>query len=130
MLECLYKRFHCSYMFAKFIDTCFHVIVLTSPPPHTNTSPRRMVFKKDKDRERAAKMIKDEVKRINNVFQRLSHATNPKVSLEGTYDLCIAHWWFTKCCYIHCTHVLINCTFCMCVRFVMQFITTSLLSTL
>ncbi|XP_064405775.1 exocyst complex component 3-like isoform X2 [Halichondria panicea] len=39
---------------------------------------KRMVFKKDKDRERAAKMIKDEVKRINNVFQRLSHATNPK----------------------------------------------------
>lgn len=39
---------------------------------------KRMVFKKDKDRERAAKMIHDEAKKISTMFLRLSHATNPK----------------------------------------------------
>ena len=38
-----------------------------------------MVFKKDKDRERAGKMIHDEAKKISTMFLRLSHATNPKV---------------------------------------------------
>ena len=42
-----------------------------------------MVFKKDKDRERACKMVCDEVKRISTMFLRLSHATNPKVGEEG-----------------------------------------------
>ena len=40
---------------------------------------RRMVFKKDKEREKAAKMIRDEAKKMSTLFLRLSHATNPKV---------------------------------------------------
>ena len=40
---------------------------------------RRMVFKKDKDRSTAAQLIKDEAKKLSNIFLRLSHATNPKV---------------------------------------------------
>lgn len=40
-----------------------------------------MVFKKDKDREKGAKLIQDEAKKISAMFLRLSHATNPKVEL-------------------------------------------------
>lgn len=37
------------------------------------------MFKKDKDREKGAKLIQDEAKKISAMFLRLSHATNPKV---------------------------------------------------
>ena len=37
------------------------------------------MFKKDKEREKTAKMIRDEAKKMSTLFQRLSHATNPKV---------------------------------------------------
>ena len=37
------------------------------------------MFKKDKEREKAAKMIRDEAKKMSTIFLRLSHATNPKV---------------------------------------------------
>ena len=40
---------------------------------------RRMVFKKDKDREKGAQLIRDETKKISTMLLRLSHATNPKV---------------------------------------------------
>ena len=39
------------------------------------------MFKKDKEREKAAKMIRDEAKKMSTLFLRLSHATNPKVSI-------------------------------------------------
>lgn len=38
-----------------------------------------MVLKKDKEREKVAKMIRDEAKKMSTLFLRLSHATNPKV---------------------------------------------------
>ena len=38
-----------------------------------------MVFKKDKDREKGAQLIRDEAKKISTMFLRLSHATSPKV---------------------------------------------------
>ena len=37
------------------------------------------MFKKDKDREKGAQLIRDEVKKISTMFLRLSHATSPKV---------------------------------------------------
>ena len=37
-----------------------------------------MVLKKDKEREKAAKLIQDEARKISAMFLRLSHATNPK----------------------------------------------------
>lgn len=40
-----------------------------------------MVFKKDKDREKGAQLIRDEAQKINNLFLRLSHATTPKVHI-------------------------------------------------
>lgn len=42
-----------------------------------------MVFKKDKDREKGAQLIRDEAQKINNLFLRLSHATTPKVHIGG-----------------------------------------------
>ena len=38
-----------------------------------------MVFKKDKEQEKATKMIQDKAKKMSTLFLRLSHATNPKV---------------------------------------------------
>ena len=38
-----------------------------------------MVLKKDKEREKASKLIHDEARKISAMFLRLSHATNPKV---------------------------------------------------
>ena len=37
------------------------------------------MFKKDKDREKGAQLIRDEAKKISTMFLRLSHATSPKV---------------------------------------------------
>ena len=48
------------------------------------------MFKKDKDREKGAQLIREEAKKISTTFLRLSHATSPKVhsvyssSLLGT----------------------------------------------
>jgi len=44
-----------------------------------------MVFKKDKDREKGAQLIRDEAQKINNLFLRLSHATTPKVGGDDMY---------------------------------------------
>ena len=37
------------------------------------------MFKKDKDREKGAQLIRDKAKKISTMFPRLSHATSPKV---------------------------------------------------
>ena len=73
-------------MMAKYILLCAlrelryhgHSLSLSLSLSHTH---RRTVFKKDKEREKAAKMIRDEAKKMSTLFLRLSHATNPKVSL-------------------------------------------------
>ena len=40
---------------------------------------RKVVLKKKDDRQKAASFIREESKKIGNLFMRLSHATNPKV---------------------------------------------------
>ena len=37
------------------------------------------MFKKDKDREKGAQLVRDEAKKISTTLLRLSHATGPKV---------------------------------------------------
>ena len=41
---------------------------------------RRMVLKKDKEREKAAEYIIDESRKMSAMYLRLSHACNPRVS--------------------------------------------------
>lgn len=40
---------------------------------------RKITLKKKDDRQKAASFIREESKKIGNLFMRLSHATNPKV---------------------------------------------------
>ena len=39
------------------------------------------MLKKKDDRQKAASFIKEESHKLGNMFQRLSHATNPKVNI-------------------------------------------------
>ena len=48
------------------------------------------MFKKDKEREKAAKMIRDEAKKTSTLFLRLSHATNPKVRESFSLSLSLS----------------------------------------
>ena len=51
------------------------------------------MFKKDKDREKGAQLIRDEAKKISAMFLRLSHATSPKVhSVDSSPLLGTAHF--------------------------------------
>ena len=72
-----------------------------SPP---SPSPRRMVFKKDKEREKAATLVKEDAMKMSNFFQRLSHATNIKVcshtllsqqSFDASVCVCV-HMQYTQ----------------------------------
>lgn len=40
---------------------------------------RKITLKRKDDRQKAASFIREESKKIGNLFNRLSHATNPKV---------------------------------------------------
>ena len=42
---------------------------------------RKIVLKKKEDRQKAASFIKEESHKLGNLFQRLSHATSPAVSV-------------------------------------------------
>jgi hypothetical protein len=44
-----------------------------------------MVFKKDKERDKAASLIKDEAKKMSTLFLRLSHAANAKVLADSAH---------------------------------------------
>ena len=53
------------------------------------------MFKKDKDREKGAQLIRDEAKKISTMFLRLSHATSPKVhSVDNSPLLGTVHYMY------------------------------------
>jgi hypothetical protein len=49
---------------------------------------KRMVLKKDKEREKAAEYIIDESRKMSAMFLRLSHACNPRVSFSPLSSPC------------------------------------------
>lgn len=59
------------------------------------------MLKKDKEREKAASLIRDEAKKISSFFLRLSHAANPKVCrvssfLPANFMLCLWRVQYTQ----------------------------------
>ena len=71
-----------------------------------------MVFKKDKEREKAVSLIREDTHKMSNFFQRLSHATNIKVHRPS---LLTQH--FKDLCVCLCVRVFMCVYVCACMQY-------------